>query len=121
MLIIVSLPFRMKKVEFQNILRDTVDHRYHPHCFEVKIIIRPDETEFCVTCLCDTAVGLLQPLIRDFNCVSNLDSPTESCFISYIVTYESRQICSIGVPVVQVDIRSDLVSSLFEYGVCNNQ
>ena len=107
------------KVEFHNILRDTVDHRYRPHCFEVTII-RPDKTEFCVTCLRDTAA--LQSLIRDFNCVSNRESPKES---SYIITHESRQICGIGgtriaVPLVQVDIRSDQVSGLFEFGVCNN-
>jgi hypothetical protein len=61
-------------------------------------------------------------LIRDFICVSNRESPKES---SYIITHESRQICGIGgtriaEPLVQVDIRSDQVSGLFEFGVCNN-
>lgn len=107
------------KVEFQSILRDTVDPRYRLHCFEATII-RPDKTEFCVTCLRDTAA--LQSLIRDFKSVSELESPKES---SYIVTHESRQICGIGgtriaVPLVQVDLRSDSVSGLFEFGVCNN-
>jgi RNase H-like domain found in reverse transcriptase/Reverse transcriptase (RNA-dependent DNA polymerase)/Integrase zinc binding domain/Integrase core domain/SCAN domain len=108
-----------EKVEFQNILRDTVDHRYRPHCFEITII-RPDKTEFCVTCLRDTAA--LQSLIRDFNMVSNFESPKKS---SYIITHESRQICGIGgtriaVPLVQVDIRSEQVTGLFDFGVCNN-
>ena len=44
---------------------------------------------------------------------------------SYITTQESRQICGIGgtrisVPLVQVDIISDLVCGLFELGVCKN-
>ena len=103
---------------FDNYLRDTVDHRFREHCFQA-IIVKPDKTEQLVTCLRDTAA--LQSLIREFKPDHGIDKNVES----YITTPESRQICGIGgvrisVPLVQVDIKSDRVRGLFEFGVCNN-
>ena len=103
---------------FDNYLRDTVDHRFREHCFQA-IVVKPDKTEQLVTCLRDTAA--LQSLIREFKPDHGIDKNVES----YITTQESRQICGIGgvrisVPLVQVDIKSDRVRGLFEFGVCNN-
>jgi hypothetical protein len=104
--------------ELQTRRKEKVDARFCPHCFEVTIV-RPNQTEFQIMCLRDTAA--LQSLIRDFH------SSTESIesLQPYVVTHDVRQICGIGgvritVPLVQVDVRSEQLSGSFELGVCNN-
>ena len=104
--------------ELQTRRKEKVDVRFRPHCFEVTMV-RPNQTEFQIMCLRDTAA--LQSLIRDFH------SSTESIESSqpYVVTHDVRHICSIGgvritVPLVQVDVRSEQLSGSFELGVCNN-
>ena len=74
------------------------------------MIVRPDNSEYGVVCLRDTAA--LQSLIRNCDQVTNTDD------ISYINTGETRQICGIGG--VQVNIRSEPISGSFELGVCKN-
>ena len=103
---------------FQTQVRAQVDISFRPHCFQASII-RPDKSEFKVTCLRDTAA--LQSLIRDFhsNTENSVDVP------HYVETHEYRQICGIGglcisVPLVQVDLRAESVTGRFELGVCNN-
>jgi hypothetical protein len=75
-----------------------------------------------LTCLRDTAA--LQSLVRDLS--KSRDGVTaHEVSPSYTTTDEYRQICGIGgnritVPLVQVELHSDLVSGTFEFGVCNN-
>jgi transposase InsO family protein len=106
---------------FDSHLREFVDPRYRPHCFEVTVV-KPDRSELKLTCLRDTAA--LQSLVRDLSKSRDGDK-THEVSPSYISTDEYRQICGIGgtrinVPLVQVDLRSDIVSGMFEFGVCNN-
>jgi hypothetical protein len=107
--------------DFDSRLREFVDPRYRPHCFEVTIV-KPDKSELKLTCLRDTAA--LQSLVRDLS-VARDGVTARGSSPSYTTTDEYRQICGIGgnritVPLVQVELHSDLVSGTFEFGVCNN-
>jgi hypothetical protein len=107
--------------DFDSRLREFVDPRYRPHCFEVTIV-KPDKSELKLTCLRDTAA--LQSLVRDLS-VARDGVTARGSSPSYTTTDEYRQISGIGgnritVPLVQVELHSDLVSGTFEFGVCNN-
>ena len=106
---------------FDSHLREFVDPRYRPHCFEVTVV-KPDKSELKLTCLRDTAA--LQSLLRDLS-VARDGVTAQEISRSYTTTDEYRQICGIGgnpikVPLVQVKLHSDPVSGTFEFGVCNN-
>ena len=107
--------------DFNSHLREFVDHRFRPHCFEVSVI-RPDKSELKLTCLRDTAA--LQSLVRDLS-IDREGMSKSDISPHYIATNEYRQICGIGgtpinVPLVQVDLISDQISGMFELGLCNN-
>jgi hypothetical protein len=104
--------------ELQTRRKEKADVRFRPHCFEVTIV-RPNQTEFQIMCLRDTAA--LQSLIRGFHPSTDSIESAQP----YIVTHDIRQICGIAgvrisVPLVQVEVRSEQLSGSFELGLCNN-